>query len=96
MKSVLVIGNTQLEAQQWLDQAGIPEPNIALGVGQLRAVEGLRVAQVLVLNTVRGLTIDQIHQLRRQLAISIGGAYPLSQTSTGYIPKTKNARPRKA
>lgn len=30
------------------------------------------------------------------LVISISGAYPLSQTSTGYIPKTKSAPPRKA
>ena len=86
MKSVLVIGNTQREAELWLAQADMPEPHIALGVRQLQKTEGLRVAQVLVLNTVRELNPEQTNQLRRLLAISIGGAYPLSQTSTGYIP----------
>ena len=75
-KAIIVVGNTKHEAEQWIANAGMPKPCIAVGKN-LRSVEGMRVAQVLVLNTVKDLPVEHINQLRRQLAISTGGARTL-------------------
>ena len=75
-KAILVVGNTKREAKQWISNADMPKPCIAVGKN-LRSIEGMRVAQVLVLNTVKDLPVEHINQLRRQLAISTGGARTL-------------------
>ena len=75
-KSIIVVGNTKREAEQWIVQAGMPKLCVAVGKN-LRSIEGMRVAQVLILNTVKDLPVERINQLRRQLAISTGGARTL-------------------
>ena len=75
-KAIMVVGNTKHEAKQWISNADMPKPCIAVGKN-LRSIEGMRVAQVLILNTVKDLPVDHINQLHRQLAISIGGARTL-------------------
>ena len=75
-KSIIVVGNTKREAEQWIVQADMPKPCVAVGKN-LRSIEGMRVAQVLILNTVKDLPVDHINQLHRQLAISTGGARTL-------------------
>lgn len=75
-KAIIVVGNTKHEAEQWIAQADMPQPCLAVGKN-LRSVDGMRIAQVLILNTVKDLPVDHINQLRRQLAISTGGAHTL-------------------
>jgi len=75
-KSIIVVGNTKREAEQWIADADMPQPCIAVGKNLCR-IEGMRVAQVLILNTVKDLPVDHINQLHRQLAISTGGARTL-------------------
>ena len=75
-KAILVVGNTKHEAEQWIANADMPKPCVAVGKN-LRSIEGMRVAQVLILNTVKDLPVEHINQLRRQLAISTGGARTL-------------------
>ena len=75
-KAIMVVGNTKHEAEQWIANADMPQPCIAVGKN-LRSIEGMRVAQVLILNTVKDLPVEHINQLRRQLAISTGGARTL-------------------
>lgn len=75
-KAIIVIGNTKHEAEQWITKADMPQPCIAMGK-DLQGIKGMRVAQVLVLSTVKDLSSKHIHQLRRELAISIGGALTL-------------------
>ena len=75
-KAIMVVGNTKHEAEQWIANADMPQPCIAVGKN-LRSIEGMRVAQVLILNTVKDLPVEHVNQLRRQLAISTGGARTL-------------------
>ena len=75
-KSIIVVGNTKHKAEQWIANADMPQPCIAVGTN-FRSIEGMRVAQVLILNTVKDLTDNHINQLHRQLAISTGGARTL-------------------
>ena len=75
-KSIIVVGNTKHEAEQWIANADMLQPCIAVGKN-FRSIEGMKVAQVLILNTVKDLPVEHINQLRRQLAISTGGARTL-------------------
>ena len=75
-KSIIVVGNTKREAEQWIAQADMPKPCVAVGKN-LRSIEGMRVAQVLILNTVKDLPVEHINQLRRHLAMGTGGARTL-------------------
>ena len=79
-KAIIVVGNTKREAEQWIANADMPKPCIAVDKN-LRNIEGMRVAQVLILNTVSHLPADSMAQLRRQLAISTGGARTLDTAS---------------
>ena len=75
-KAIIVVGNTKREAEQWIAQADMPKPCVAVGKN-LRSIEGMRVVQVLILNTVKDLPVEHANQLRRQLAIGTGGARTL-------------------
>ena len=85
-KAILVVGNTKHEAEQWIANADMPKPCVAVGKN-LRSIEGMRVAQVLILNTVKDLPVEHINQLRRQPAISTGGA----RTLEAVIRKQRDA-----
>lgn len=75
-KAIMVVGSTKREAEQRAAQADLPKPYIAAGKN-LPSLEGVRVAQVLILNTVKDLPVEHTNQLRRQLAISTCGARAL-------------------
>lgn len=75
-KAIIVVGNTIHEAEQWIAKADMPQPCIALDK-TLHGIKGMRVAQVLVLSTVKDLPARGIGQLRRQVAICTGGTRTL-------------------
>ena len=75
-KAIIVVGNTKREAEQWIANADMPKPCIAVGKN-LRSIKGMRVAQVLILNAVKDLPVEHVNQLHRHLAIGTGGARTL-------------------